>query len=138
MREAAERLGLTAERPPLAISFAPEPGAAPGPGLPLADAEEDNLHGVGRRTCRLCGECDLGCNDGAKNSLDHTCLSAARRHGADRRTGHEVRAVRALARGGYAVDYVRHEPDEEEGLESRTLHSISCDRLVLAAGTCPV
>ncbi|MET7480207.1 GMC family oxidoreductase [Streptomyces sp. NPDC005648] len=134
MREAAQRLGLTAERPPLAISFAPQPGADPGPGLPLADIDGGNLHGVGRRTCRLCGECNLGCNDGAKNSLDHTYLSAARRHGADLRTGHEVRAVRALARGGYAVDYVRHGPDEEK-TESRMLRTISCDRLVLAAGT---
>ena len=30
-----------------------------------------------RRTCRLCGECDIGCNDGAKNTLDHTYLSKA-------------------------------------------------------------
>ena len=161
MREAAERLGLTAQRPPLAISFAPEPGADPEPGLPMADTDQGNLHGVGRRTCRLCGECNLGCNDGAKNSLDHTYLSAARRHGADLRTGHEVRAVRALAQGGYAVDYVRHGPDGEGGGErgdpdgrrgdggvasgsphssgsprtSRALHTISCDRLVLAAGT---
>ena len=135
MREAAERLGLTAERPPLGISFAPRPGVAPGPGLPLTDVDGGNLHGVGRRTCRLCGECNLGCNEGAKNSLDHTYLSAARRHGADLRTGHEVRAVRALARGGYAVDYVRHGPDDEEKPEFPTLHTISCDRLVLAAGT---
>ncbi|MGW0576061.1 GMC oxidoreductase [Streptomyces sp. NPDC002920] len=166
MREAAERLGLTAERPPLAISFAPEPGAGPEPGLPMADTDQGSLHGVGRRTCRLCGECNLGCNDGAKNSLDHTYLSAARRHGAELRTGHEVRAVRALARGGYAVDYVRHGRHERNGPNgegegergdpdgrgdgggasgsphpygsprtSRTLHTISCDRLVLAAGT---
>ena len=31
-----------------------------------------------RATCRLCGDANPGCNDGAKNTLDHTYLSAAR------------------------------------------------------------
>ncbi len=49
-------------------------------------------------TCRLCGECDIGCNDGAKNTLDHTYLSAAKHHGADIRTGCEVQGIRPLSR----------------------------------------
>ena len=86
------------------------PGAAPGLGLPIVDPDYGNLHGRPRSTCRLCGECDIGCNIGAKNSLDYNYLSAAQHHGADLRTGHEVRAIRPRPAGGYEVDYVRHEP----------------------------
>lgn len=128
MQDAAAELGLDWRLPPLAISFASARGAEPGLGLPIVTPAYGNLHGVPRRTCRLCGECDIGCNDGAKNSLDHTYLSAARHHGADLRTLHEARAVRARAGGGYEVDYVRHHPASGP-------HSITCDRLVLAAGT---
>lgn len=128
MRDAAMELGLDWQRPPLAISFAPAPGAEPGLGLPIVAPEYGNLHGVPRHTCRLCGECNMGCNDGAKNTLDHTYLSAARHYGADLRPLHEARVVRQRAGGGYAVDYVRH--DGTHGIRT-----IDCDRLILAAGT---
>ncbi|WP_214411772.1 GMC oxidoreductase [Sphaerisporangium fuscum] len=128
MQDAAAELGLDWRLPPLAISFAPARGARPGLGLPIADPVYGNVHGVPRRTCRLCGECDIGCNDGSKNSLDHTYLSAARHHGADLRTLHEVRSIRPREGGGYEVDYVRHHPASGP-------RTIGCDRLVLAAGT---
>ena len=67
-----------------------------------------NVHGLPRATCRLCGECDLGCNDGAKNTLDHTYLSAAAHAGADLRTRHEVKASGRADGGGYEVTYVVH------------------------------
>ena len=139
MREAADMLGLDFQLPPLAVSFAPEPGADPEPGLPINEPAYGNLHGTARRTCRLCGECNLGCNEGAKNSLDHTYLSAARHHGADLRSHHEARAIRPLPRGGYAVDYVRYDPNSTgRGVGHSgppTVQTIGCDRLVLAAGT---
>ncbi|MEV5712124.1 FAD-dependent oxidoreductase, partial [Actinoallomurus sp. NPDC052274] len=132
MQDAAAELGLDWQLPSLAVSFAPTPGAEPGLGLPITDPKYGNLHGVQRRSCRLCGECYLGCNDGAKNSLDHTYLSAAKHHGADLRTLHEVREIRPRPEGGYEVDYVHHAPlTKARKPESRT---ISCDRLVLAAG----
>jgi cholesterol oxidase len=141
LRDAAMELGLDWRLPPLGISFAPEPGARPGLGLPIPEPEYGNVHGAPRRTCRLCGECDIGCNDGAKNTLDHTYLSAARHRGADLRTLSEVRGVRQTT-DGYAVDYVTHElprdgtdngrRNEHRGTATRT---IGCDRLVLAAGT---
>ncbi|MFL6051480.1 MAG: FAD-dependent oxidoreductase [Actinoallomurus sp.] len=132
MQDAAAELGLDWQLPSLAVSFAPTPGAEPGLGLPIAEAPYGNLHGVERRTCRLCGECYLGCNDGAKNSLDHTYLSAARHHGADIRSLHEVRGIRPRPEGGYEVDYVRHDPLEKA--RKPVPQTISCDRLVLAAG----
>ncbi|REE94860.1 GMC oxidoreductase [Thermomonospora umbrina] len=134
MQDAAAELGLDWFLPPLAVGFAPSPGAEPGIGLPIAEPEYGNLHGVPRRTCRLCAECDFGCNDGAKNSLDHTYLSAARHHGADLRTGHEALEIRPRAAGGYEVDYVHHDVTAE-GPSRSSRRTITCDRLVLAAGT---
>jgi cholesterol oxidase len=137
MQDAAAELGLPWQLPPLAVSFAPAPGAAPGPGLPIVDPDYGNLHGRQRTTCRLCGECDIGCNIGAKNSLDYTYLSAAQHHGADLRTGHEVRAIRPRPAGGYEVEYIRHVPADESrppGAAARPSGTIVCERLVLAAG----
>ena len=138
MRDAAAELGLSCQLPPLAVTFSPEPGAAPGLGLPIVDPGYGNLHGRPRSTCRLCGECNIGCNIGAKNSLDHNYLSAAKHHGADLRTGHEVRAIRPKPGGGYEVDYVRHDQQDDEATSDTSalpLRIITCDRLVLAAGT---
>ncbi|MFB4314315.1 GMC oxidoreductase [Actinomadura sp. 21ATH] len=132
MQDAAAELGLNWALPPLAVGFAPHRGAAPGIGLPIAEPAYGNLHGVPRRTCRMCGECDIGCNEGSKHSLDHNYLSAAAHHGADLRTGHEVKAIRPRTDGGYEVDYVVH--DMDAGTRG-PLRTISCDRLVLGAGT---
>jgi cholesterol oxidase len=138
MREAAGRLGLDWGLPPLAVSFAPKPGAAPAIGLPIVEPSYGNLHGVPRRTCELSGECDFGCNNGAKNTLDHTYLSAAKAYGAEIRTLCEVMTLRVRRGGGYTVGYVEHDPErdgrraDQNALVTRT---ITCDRLVLAAGT---
>ena len=137
MREAADRLGLDWQLPPLAVSFAPKPGVAPAIGLPIVEPSYGNLHGVPRRTCDLSGECDFGCNNGAKNTLDHTYLSAAKAYGADIRTLCEVRTLRARRGGGYAVGYVEHDPEREgrpTDQNALPLRTITCDRLVLAAG----
>ncbi|MCW2863315.1 MAG: glucose-methanol-choline oxidoreductase [Actinoallomurus sp.] len=133
MQDAAAELGLDWQLPPLAVSFAPRTEAEPGLGLPLAPSTYGNLHGAPRVTCRLCGECNIGCNDGAKNSLDHTYLSAAKHHGADVRVLHEVQAIRPRPEGGYEVDFVVHDPEQATRKPPR--HTMSCDRLVLAAGT---
>ena len=57
--------------------------------------EEDlvNLHGRTRTTCQLCGECDVGCNYGAKNTLDYNYLTHAKHHGAEIRTLADVRRI---------------------------------------------
>ncbi|MFI0483329.1 GMC oxidoreductase [Actinomadura sp. 9N215] len=138
MQDAAAELGLQCTLPPLAVSFAAHPGGRPAMSLPIVDAGYGNIHGAQRRTCRMCGECDIGCNEGAKNSLDHTYLSAAAHHGADVRTSHEVKALRPRPGGGYEVDYVQHEPPPALSLRKRRrlpLRTITCDRLVLGAGT---
>ena len=138
MRDSAARLGLDWALPPLAVTFASGPNDAPVPGAPIPTPSFGNLHGRPRTTCRLCGECDIGCNDGAKNTLDHTYLSAAAHHGADIRTRCEVRGFGPLPDGGYEVRYVVHDP-ADEGRKTKTsskpLHRITCERLVLSAGT---
>ncbi|MFE0103573.1 FAD-dependent oxidoreductase [Streptomyces sp. NPDC059009] len=137
LRAAADRLGLDFSLPPLAVRFAPEDGAEPRTGAPVAAPEYGDLHGVGRRTCKLCGECNIGCNEGAKNSLDFTYLAAARRHGADLRTGHDVRRIGPRTGGGYEVRYVTYGPQDDgrpAAADDRPPRTLTCDRLVLAAG----
>lgn len=132
---AAVRIGMPAVRPPLAVTFA-RPGEEPARNLELPPAPYGSVHPGSRRvTCTLCGECDIGCNTGAKNTLDHTYLSSARFHGADIRTLHEVRGLRPLDGGGYEVRYVVHE--DAPGTATRDLpeHTILARRVVLGAGT---
>jgi choline dehydrogenase-like flavoprotein len=66
-RAAAEREDPDWSLPPLAITFANEGGEA-GTGEQIPGSE-DNLHEMPRFTCRLVGECDIGCNLGSKNTL---------------------------------------------------------------------
>jgi cholesterol oxidase len=137
-REAAERAGLRWFAPGLAVTFA-NPGERPDIGEPIRE-EQPNLHGRTRYTCRLCGECDLGCNYGSKNTLDYTYLSAAKRLGADIRTGSDVRAFSPRPEGGYEIRYIQYAP-EDDGRPiaildpSTPMRTVTADRLVLAAGT---
>jgi cholesterol oxidase len=133
MQDAAAELGLSHTLPPLAVSFAPRPGAAPGIGLPIAETGYGDIHGVPRRTCTLCGECIIGCNQGSKNTLDFTYLSAAAYYGADIRTTCEVKGIRPRPGGGYEVDYVHH-TDLNVKKRRPPVTTISCDRLILGAG----
>jgi cholesterol oxidase len=136
MQAAAREQGLEWMLPPLAVTFA-NPGESPVPGAPLREALP-NLHGAHRATCTLCGECDVGCNEGSKNSLDYTYLSEAKRHGADIRTLCEVRTFSRRPSGGFIVTYVKHDLEREgKKMDSESFPKtlISADRLVLAAGT---
>jgi cholesterol oxidase len=120
------------------------PDNPPLVGVPIQEKYE-NYHKKPRLTCRLCGECDIGCNYGSKNTLDYTYISAAihqRPHPAEVRTLCEVKSFEPRRDGskGYAVTYIKHDPALYEGkrikpsevCEKRT---ITCDRLILAAGT---
>ena len=101
---AAKRMGLSWDRAPLAVSFSDSKSLS---GSPI---EGWNLHEAHRTTCIRCGQCDVGCNFGSKNSLDLTYLSRAKQHGACIETLHEVRQIRPLPDGRYEVDAVRHLP----------------------------
>ena len=141
----AERTGNPAAlRIPLAVAFGND-GARPRPGEPFRDAPGHNMYGVPRVTCRLCSECNIGCNDGSKHTLDLTYLSLAREAGATILPRCEVRAFWPAERRGvggrsatWHVEYVIHE-SERQGqryrraeLPARTLTARS---LFLCAGT---
>jgi cholesterol oxidase len=136
LQAAAEALGLEWFLPNLGITFA-NPGEAPVPGAPIRE-EHPNLHARSRSTCCLCGECNVGCNFGSKNSLDYTYLSAAQRHGAVILPRHEVRSFRPRDGGGYAIGFVEHadaQDGEQAGPARPPLQTVTADRLILAAGT---
>jgi cholesterol oxidase len=139
LREAAERAGLQWFLPELAVTFA-NPGRDPTPGELIVDEHgwaQDNYHHRPRYTCRLVGECDVGCNFGSKNSLDYNYLTLAQREKAEIRTRCEVRSFEPRPGGGFLVRYVVHEPRREHRKTDTSrlpLVEIATDRLILSAG----
>ena len=136
LKTAAEQLHLEWHLPNLAVTFG-NPGELPIPGEPIKGSQ-NNLHGRTRDTCRLCGECNVGCNFGSKNSLDYTYLSEAQRLGVDIRARCEVRSFEPRPSGGYIIRYVVHDASRE-GRKTAThelaLAVLSADHLILSAGT---
>jgi cholesterol oxidase len=136
IREAAHELNLDWMLPNLAVTFAND-GDDPVPGEPIREARP-NFHERTRYTCRLVGECDVGCNFGSKNSLDYTYLTHAWHGKADIRTRCEVRSFEPRDGGGWVVRYVHHE-EEAEGKPTDTSAlpktTLTADHLVLSAGT---
>ncbi|GAB3831741.1 GMC oxidoreductase [Kribbella italica] len=86
-----------------------------------------NLHGVPRRGCAFVGECVIGCNHGAKNTLDHTYLAVAETHGARAVLDAEVQRIEPLDHG-YAV--VASTPSDP----GASLRRWTAPKVVLAAG----
>ena len=131
-KAAAEQRGLDWSLPNLAVTFANK-GKKPVPGQPIYEAEDRrNLHNLTRLTCRLVGECDIGCNFGSKNSLDYNYLSEANRLGAKINTLCEVQEFEPLPGRGYAIHYAQRDeldPDREQQI------TITADRLIISAGT---
>lgn len=142
----------------LAVSFrrnqvaSPDEDGSDNPAVVGGEIHEEyeNYHAgelkrdVPRSTCRLCGECDLGCNYGSKNTLDHTYITAAvnqKPTPAVIKILAEVKSIRPRsgAGRGYVVTYVIHDPktadlpkDERPVPSEKT---ITCDYLILSAGT---
>ena len=87
-------------RPDLAVSV------QRGRGRGSAESRSDGPTACTARACRLCGECILGCNYGAKNTLDLTVLRTTTQ---DRRPRAHARALDRPDRDdatGYAVRYI--------------------------------
>jgi len=94
-----------------------------------------------RSTCRLCGECDIGCNYGSKNTLDYTYITAAihQKPPAKVETLCEVKRVTPLSDNKYAVEFVRHHPETIDPSTGKCSppprFTIHCKRLIVSAGT---
>ena len=138
MVEAANALGLACHLPEIAVRFAAD-GEDPAPGRPISEPRP-NLHHAPRLTCQLCGECDVGCNIGAKNTLDFTYLSDAQHAGAVLRTCCEARLLEPRPGGDWALTYVQHlgaRGGHREDLldpERRSPRTVVSSRVILAAG----
>ena len=135
LHAAGHKLGYEVKRLNLAVAFAND-GKPPRPGEPLIDRDGHNRRGHLRQTCRLCSECVLGCNYGAKQTLDMTYLSAADATGnAEIRTKHEVRTIRRDDRG-WIASYVIHGDPTGEPTPTRELRrrEVRARYLIVAAG----
>jgi cholesterol oxidase len=87
-----------------------------------------NEHGRAQGTCVHCGNCYLGCQVNARNTLDLNYLARAESLGADVRPLHMVRAI-APNGDGYRVHFNR--------IADNGLHpgSVSARRVVVSAGS---
>jgi cholesterol oxidase len=133
-KAAAEANGMEWFLPQLAVTFAND-GRDPVPGEPIEE-KLANLHGRARTTCQMCGECDVGCNYGAKNTLDYNYLTHAAHHGAEISTLSDVRSFEPRDNGGYAVHYAQlSEGVPADDGQPAVLKTVTCDHLILSAGT---
>jgi cholesterol oxidase len=124
-RNSGSRLDL----PNLAVSFG-KPARA---GVPLIE-EHPNLHGGLRATCRLCGECDLGCNSAQRTHSISTISPTRKRHGAEIRTLCESAPVREEARKVTSRSSLRSTIQRRPTQLAASV-TITANRLILAAGT---
>jgi cholesterol oxidase len=130
----ARAAGLTAQLAPIAVTFRAQNGQADGsaPAVPGVPFGAENLHGRPRHTCTLAGECDLGCNEGAKNSMDYTYLSRFLADGADRArifTCCEATGIQPADTGGYRVHYVEHRAARAQVRRRRELRDAGAELL---------
>ena len=129
MRDAAGAIGAADRfrKLPLAVRFSENWN------YDLPDAHADhhsetwtNDQGVEQGTCVHCGNCDIGCQVKAKNTLDLNYLAAAEKNGAEIRPLHQVHNI-AVEGDGYRVYFDR--------LEDYTGDSLSAEKVIVAAGS---
>lgn len=126
MQEGARKMGWESRlrMVPLAVTFADEfDPAHPENRMPPSRV---NRHGVVQGTCTQCGNCVIGCQESAKNTLDLNYLAVARTHGAAIRPLHLVRRVERLGTG-WRVGFER--------IGTGPGGSVSARCVVLAAGS---
>jgi cholesterol oxidase len=131
MKEGADKIGEGGRfgKLELAVSFDPEwrydlPDAID----PKRSKRFVNAQGIEQGTCVHLGNCDIGCEVDAKNTLDRNYLAWAERKGADIRPLHLVNAIEPID-GGYRVHY-----EQLDGSEPRR-GSATARRVVVAAGS---
>lgn len=103
-----------------------------GPGVQRPDPYFGGV-GPARTGCIHCGECMTGCRHGAKNTLVKNYLALAEAAGARVQAMTTVTAVRETG-SGFAVDVTRT-GSWTGWLTRRGRRTITCDQVVMAAGT---
>ena len=130
-REAAGKLGHADRfaKVPLAVSFSPEWNyQLNDPFTPQHSQTFTNAHGQAQGTCIHLGNCDIGCDVRAKNTLDLNYIPLAEQRGAEVRPLHIVNRIEP-SNGGYNVVFDRIEQRRLiRGVETTT-------RVFLAAGS---
>jgi len=98
LREVGRELGRedTFEQTTVAVYFGKSGETVPDPFF--------GGEGPERTGCTLCGGCMLGCNHGAKNTLDKNYLYLAEKRGLQIEADTEVTGVRPLSEGGFEVE----------------------------------
>lgn len=106
----------------------------PRPAEVVVSFEETlNPANVRQPACTRCGDCCLGCNVGAKNTVAMTYLPDAHRLGAEIFTEVRVERLQKTPDGRWCVLY-RATPGTGDGAEDDGL-TVTADIVVLAAGT---
>ncbi len=120
-----DRFGLL----PLAISFDPEFSYdRPDPFSDDKSKPFINEQGQKQGTCVHCGNCDLGCQVGARNTLDLNYIPLAEKHGAEVRPLHIVKYVEPVD-GQYRVHFDRLDNGR------RIAGSETAPRVIIAGGS---
>ncbi|MDH5258068.1 MAG: GMC oxidoreductase, partial [Gammaproteobacteria bacterium] len=90
-----------------------------------------NPQGVEQGTCVHCGNCDIGCQVRAKNTLDLNYIPLAEQYGAVVKPLHLVEKISPLSESGYRVDFDVIDADAEVLRPG----SINAKKVIVAAGT---
>ena len=131
MREAAEKLGYgdRFQKVPLAVSFSDKWNYdLKDPFTPEHSHEFENKFGKKQGTCIHLGNCDIGCDVQAKNTLDLNYIAGAEANGAEVQPLHMVRVIEPEG-DGYKVHFDRIEDGRLIPGQVRAKH------VVVAAGT---
>ena len=111
MQEAAQKTGAGARFKQLELAVSFDPGFTPysNPDQPnpfnvVNSRRFVNAQGVEQGTCVHLGNCDIGCDADAKNTLDRNYIPWAEKHGAEVRPLHLVTDIQPTD-GGYKVSF---------------------------------
>jgi cholesterol oxidase len=131
MKEAAEKLGYgdRFDKVDIAVSFDPDWNyQLDDPFNHKHSKTFTNAHGRQQGTCIHLGNCDIGCDVKAKNTLELNYIARAENHGAEVRPLHVAQSI-APEGTGFRVHFNRIENDRP------VPDSETAERVILAAGS---